>query len=71
MTESPDGQNTLVKGAVVTASGIVEAFTITETSGERANGFPQMVYYEGNLYFAWTALNNGIPTIEMARATRK
>ncbi len=36
-----------------------EVMTLTTTAATRASGFPQIAVLNGNVYFAWTALNDG------------
>lgn len=39
--------------------GLGEVMTLTTTAANRASGFPQIAVLNENLYFAWTALNDG------------
>lgn len=55
----PQGEDETVKVRKVSASGSIgKPVLVTNTSAERASGFPQMVMLNNKLYFAWTEAGN-------------
>lgn len=54
-----DGQSTFVKFRKVNIDGkLGNVMTLSSTDGSRTSGFPQMAVLNGNVYFAWTSINN-------------
>lgn len=54
-----EGNKTTVNFRKVSLKGqMEETFTLTKTSDSRASGFPQMAVLNGNVYFAWTAMED-------------
>ena len=53
------GKNPAIKYRIVNSNGSMSSvFTVNTTSEARGSGFPQMEYYEGQLFFAWTDVGN-------------
>lgn len=58
---------TFIKFRKVSVGGdIGEVKTLTTTDAARASGFPQIAVYNGNMYFAWTDMNETISQIKTA-----
>ncbi|MEL7146152.1 MAG: hypothetical protein AAFO69_07275 [Bacteroidota bacterium] len=63
-----DDQKAYVSAMLVAHDGSKgPVLRIAESSRERASGFPQMALYGGELFFAWTSVQDDTPVIEMAK----
>jgi hypothetical protein len=54
-----EGEETFIKFRKVNLNcQLGEIFTLANTSGSRASGFPQMAVFNGKVYFAWTTFED-------------
>jgi len=56
--EDREGQTFIFFRKVVTDGTLGEVMTLTSTDASRSSGFPQMEVFDGNIYFAWTDIQN-------------
>lgn len=56
--EDKEGETFIYYRKVSNNGTLGEVITLTSTDASRSSGFPQMEVFNGNVYFAWTALEN-------------
>ncbi|MEM7298335.1 MAG: hypothetical protein AAF391_08735, partial [Bacteroidota bacterium] len=62
------GDTASIKYRRVAPSGeMSDEITLTSISAQRGSGFPQMEFYENELYFAWTVYGEDSNTIETVK----
>ncbi|MFT7029357.1 MAG: hypothetical protein ACJA2C_000743 [Marinoscillum sp.] len=63
-----DGKRSVIMARKVNKNGTTESpVIIAETSDSKGSGFPQLAYFKGDFYAAWTSMEEDITQVKMAK----